>query len=515
MFTALFGAFLGLASPVAHAEGGDLLLSAGGGYWWTDENENLGSQYTGVVRIGHGLGSHVFFELGTGWTQGQTRYRWCPPDASGQSPEVCNDTIKLGPHRYDAFTPRGSLSINLAPDSPVQPFFSVGGGLIYKMVDAPERDLALEAPIEGLDGATVDNWKNPDLDALISVGPGLIIQMLGPVSLRADFRYQMTMGGAAEDIGGTPDLYSNWEVTGGLMFKAAWFWRDSDGDGLIDREDQCPANPEDYDTFEDEDGCPDTDNDGDRILDEYDDCMHDPEDFDEFQDKDGCPEEDNDLDGILDRADDCPEMPEDLDGNEDDDGCPEGDNDRDGIEDRYDRCPNDPEDIDGFQDADGCEDTDNDSDGILDFQDECADNAETYNGFEDADGCPDGIPAEVQRFTGVIHGIHFEVDRAKIRLTSLPLLDEAALALVSFASIKMEVQGHTDSDGGSEYNIDLSARRAKAVVEYLVSQGVEPGRLSWVGYGEDRPLYPNNSEEEKEANRRVEFHLILDEDGGG
>jgi outer membrane protein OmpA-like peptidoglycan-associated protein len=498
----------------AHAAGGDLLVSVGGGYWWTDQNENLDSTPLGVVRIGHGLGDRLFFEAGTGWAQGYTRYAWCKRvpgvDSSGQPILVvvtdCAESEKLGTHRYNAFTPRMTFSVNLAPESPVQPIFSVGGGLIYKMIDADRGLEEGDVPIN-VDGKAVDNWKNPDIDSLITVGPGLIIQMLGPMSLRADFRYEMTLGGAADKFGDIPDLYSDWEVVGSLMFKAAWFWRDTDGDGLIDREDRCPIDPEDYDSFEDEDGCPDVDNDEDGILDDYDNCMHEPEDFDEFQDKDGCPEPDNDLDGIFDAQDDCPNLPEDLDGNKDSDGCPEGDNDGDGIEDRFDRCPNDPEDIDGFQDADGCDDKDNDADGILDFQDECADNAETYNGFEDADGCPDGVPSEVQRFTGVIHGIHFEVNRAKLRLTSLPLLDDAASVLVEYPSIELEIQGHTDSDGDNEHNLELSARRAKAVVEYIVSQGVEPERLSWVGYGEDRPLYPNNSDEEKEANRRVEFHL--------
>ncbi len=517
MISAFLGCLFFLGSP-AQAAGGDLLISAGGGYWWTDQNENLGSTPLGVVRIGHGLGDRLFFEAGTGWAQGYTRYSWCPPESTLQT-EGCWDgqsfladgtrqtTNVLGNFLYNAFTPRMTFSVNLAPESPVQPVFSVGGGMIYKMVTAPERGLEEgDVPIN-VDGKAVDNWKNPDIDGLVTVGPGLIIEMLGPMSLRADFRYQMTLGGAAEQVGDIPDLYSDWEVVGSLMFKAAWFWRDTDGDGLIDREDRCPVDPEDYDSFEDEDGCPDVDNDEDGILDEYDNCMHEPEDFDEFQDKDGCPEPDNDLDGIFDLQDDCPDTPEDLDGNEDADGCPEGDNDGDGIEDRYDRCPNDPEDIDGFQDEDGCDDKDNDADGILDFQDECADNAESYNGFEDADGCPDGVPSEVQRFTGVIHGIHFEVNRAKLRLTSLPLLDDAARVLVEYPSIELEVQGHTDSDGDNEHNLDLSARRAKAVVEYIVSQGVEPERLSWVGYGEDRPLYPNNTDEEKEANRRVEFHL--------
>ena len=66
--------------------------------------------------------------------------------------------------------------------------------------------------------------------------------------------------------------------------------RDSDGDGIPDDVDQCPNEPEDYDGFQDEDGCPDPDNDGDGIPDVDDLCPLDPEDFDGFQDEDGCPD---------------------------------------------------------------------------------------------------------------------------------------------------------------------------------------------------------------------------------
>ena len=70
---------------------------------------------------------------------------------------------------------------------------------------------------------------------------------------------------------------------------------DRDGDGLTDDVDECPDDPEDFDEFEDEDGCPEPDNDQDGILDEPDQCPNDPEDVDDFEDEDGCPDPDNDL----------------------------------------------------------------------------------------------------------------------------------------------------------------------------------------------------------------------------
>ena len=131
---------------------------------------------------------------------------------------------------------------------------------------------------------------------------------------------------------------------------------DSDGDGILDENDACPNQPEDFDGFEDTDGCPDLDNDGDGIPDVQDQCPDIAEDFDNFLDSDGCPEVDNDLDGIPDIDDKCPDQPEDFDGYLDDDGCPDLDNDGDGIPDTKDICPNQPENYNGFEDNDGCPD---------------------------------------------------------------------------------------------------------------------------------------------------------------
>jgi OmpA-OmpF porin, OOP family len=170
---------------------------------------------------------------------------------------------------------------------------------------------------------------------------------------------------------------------------------DRDGDGIPDDRDQCPTAAEDFDGFQDSDGCPDPDNDGDGILDVNDKCPMLAEDFDGFQDQDGCPDTDNDQDGIPDDADHCPNKPETYNGYKDDDGCPdEADQDNDGIPDSRDKCPLEAEDTDGFQDEDGCPDLDNDQDGIPDVRDECINEPETYNGYKDEDGCPDELPGK-------------------------------------------------------------------------------------------------------------------------
>lgn len=167
--------------------------------------------------------------------------------------------------------------------------------------------------------------------------------------------------------------------------------RDRDHDGIPDRKDRCPAEAEDRDGFQDDDGCLDPDDDGDGILDVVDECPRAAEDVDGFQDEDGCPDLDNDGDGIPDLRDACPDEPETINGYRDADGCPDAivDSDGDGIADGDDLCPQAAEDLDRFEDGDGCPDPDNDLDGIADADDRCPDEAEDYDGVSDDDGCPD------------------------------------------------------------------------------------------------------------------------------
>ena len=244
---------------------------------------------------------------------------------------------------------------------------------------------------------------------------------------------------------------------------------DRDGDGLKDDVDQCPDDPEDFDDFEDEDGCPEPDNDRDGILDVDDQCPNEPEDKDGFEDEDGCPEGnelDRDGDGIPDNVDQCPDDPEDKDGFQDEDGCPDLDNDQDGILDVDDLCPDDPEDIDGFEDKDGCPDPDNDNDRILDKDDECPridgetreETAETYNGDDDDDGCPDrGRVVVTDTKIEILDKIYFEYNKAVIKSESYPILDAIVATLEGNPDIHSSRFRATPTSAARDaYNLDLS-----------------------------------------------------------
>jgi outer membrane protein OmpA-like peptidoglycan-associated protein len=293
------------------------------------------------------------------------------------------------------------------------------------------------------------------------------------------------------------------------------FDRDSDDDGVLDGQEANPSANTDLDgdgllnamdPDSDGDGLLDTDHDG--LKDPVDDCPTDPEDFDDFEDGDGCPELDNDKDGIADRDDKCPNDPADMDKFQDEDGCPDPDNDQDGIPDRDDKCPNDPEDKDKFQDEDGCPDPDNDKDGILDPNDKCPNEPESRNDFEDDDGCPD-VKAEVTPDEIKVDMVYFDRDKATIKPESLPVLDAVVRVMKSHPEIEyVEVQGHTDERAPDAYNLGLSDRRAKAVVAYLIKNGVEKTRLRGKGYGETMPLVNESNEAAWAKNRRVVFQIV-------
>jgi OOP family OmpA-OmpF porin len=293
---------------------------------------------------------------------------------------------------------------------------------------------------------------------------------------------------------------------------------DRDGDGYTDDQDQCPDDPEDFDGFEDEDGCPDPDNDRDGILDVDDACPDIPEDFDGDQDEDGCPEGsdgDRDGDGILDSRDKCPDVPEDKDQFEDEDGCPEPDNDKDGILDVDDACPNDPEDKDGFEDLDGCPEPDNDLDGIPDVKDQCPNEPETYNGFEDEDGCPDKGKVIIEgNDILILEKINFATNSTEILPNSFPIVDAVATTLKHHPEfLVIEIAGHADERSSDEYNLNLTKGRAASVVQALVDRHIDPARFVSQGYGEYCPLDEGHNEAAWEQNRRVEFKVVKTEDG--
>ncbi len=284
---------------------------------------------------------------------------------------------------------------------------------------------------------------------------------------------------------------------------------DRDGDGIEDEEDRCPAEPEDEDGFEDHDGCPDTDDDADGIVDAQDRCPRQPETRNGFEDGDGCPDEvpDTDGDGIKDDLDQCDEQPEDPDQFQDEDGCPDPDNDGDGVLDGADRCPNEA----GPVENRGCPDTDRDGDSVVDRLDNCPDEP----GDPANHGCKKKQKVVIRRDRlEILDKVYFKTNSDRIRRRSYALLMNVAAVLNAHPEIdRVRIEGHTDSRGQRDYNLQLSQRRAESVLRFLVERGgVDQSRLRAVGYGPDRPVVPNaRTRQDHARNRRVEFVIVMPE----
>lgn len=309
-------------------------------------------------------------------------------------------------------------------------------------------------------------------------GDGLFgLEILAGVRTRLERFIDVTLAGG---IGATQGIGTPmWRGVLGVTLQPEE--RDRDHDGIVDRLDTCPNEPEDFDSHDDLDGCPDPDNDNDGVLDVDDKCVNTPETPNGIADSDGCPDGD----------------PMDIDG----DGIPQG----------QDKCPTEPEDIDGFQDEDGCPDRDNDRDGVLDEADKCPTERETINGVADYDGCPDegqGSTEYVQNRKIIIsQTVNFETAKSVIKDESKVLLDQVALQIIAHDDEiqRIRIEGHTDNVGAAEGNRVLSQARAEAVRTYLIERGVRASKLEAKGYGEDAPIDSNDTPAGRARNRRVEF----------
>ena len=114
-------------------------------------------------------------------------------------------------------------------------------------------------------------------------------------------------------------------------------------------------------------------------------------------------------------------------------------------------------------------------------------------------------PVKVYTFEDV----NFGFDQYSLRPSALRILDEAVTAMQGDPTLKLQIQGYTDNIGTPEYNLALGDRRAKAVQNYLISRGIDSGRLSTISYGEENPKYSNAREETRRLNRRAALVVRL------
>ena len=208
----------------------------------------------------------------------------------------------------------------------------------------------------------------------------------------------------------------------------------------------------------------------------------------------GCP--DTDGDGISDNNDNCPNTA----GLASLSGCPDADG--DGIADGNDNCPNQA----GPAANNGCPWPDTDGDGVLDKDDQCPNEAGTVAN----NGCPEVLPTpEVEEtLTNYARTINFNTGKSTFKEDSYPTLQAIAAILKEYPKANFTIEGHTDSVGSKSSNQLLSERRANAVMDYLVNNGISADRLTAVGYGEDNPIDSNATRAGRANNRRVEVTLV-------
>lgn len=248
---------------------------------------------------------------------------------------------------------------------------------------------------------------------------------------------------------------------------------DRDNDGILDADDACPDNPGVRTGDPKTNGC--ADRDGDGVYDPVDACV--------------------DVPGL---ASDDPKL----------NGCPDPDRDKDGVPNAEDACP----DVAGIKTSDpktnGCPDPDRDKDGIANEQDACPDEPGKPDPDPKKNGCPKAFVAQGQ--IKILDQVKFKTGSAQILpgKDSEEVLQAVLKVLQDHPEItKVRVEGHTDNTGSAKINTKLSADRAATVVKWLTAKGIAKERLTSQGFGPDKPIDSNTTEEGRRNNRRVEFHI--------
>lgn len=335
----------------------------------------------------------------------------------------------------------------------------------------------------------------------LPIGAGAAFRLSNTYSINLEYGDRTIFGGTKLDFTDmgkeNNDHYSYASV--GLQINLGV--KDTDGDGVRDKDDLCPETPGKIELA----GCPDKDNDG---IADKDDACPDVAGKAEFK---GCP--DTDGDGIIDSQDACPEAA----GKPELKGCPDRDN--DGIADKDDKCP----DLAGLKELAGC--PDRDGDGIADNDDACPD----VKGLAQFKGCPDtdgdGIPDNLDKCPDVFGVaanagcpevkqieyfkiVYFNFDKSVPATKFIKDLDEVVAIMQENSDTRLSIEGYADSQGPAAYNLKLSEKRAVFVINYLAKKGINKDRLVKSFYGENKPAATNTTKDGRAKNRRVEIKSV-------
>jgi OmpA-OmpF porin, OOP family len=253
---------------------------------------------------------------------------------------------------------------------------------------------------------------------------------------------------------------------------------------------------------------PDRDRDG--VLDADDACPDVPGPMSSDPATNGCPPPaDRDHDGVLDPVDACPDVAGEKTDDPNTNGCPPPpDRDHDGVLDADDACPDVAGDKTDDPKTNGCPPPpDRDHDGVLDAEDACPDDPGNRDPDPKRNGCPIAYVQGDQ--IRILDQVKFKTGSAQILPghDSEDVLLAVAQVLNQHADLHVRIEGHTDSRGSAKLNRKLSKNRAQSVVDWLVRHGIDAQRMSSEGFGPDRPIDSNKTEEGRRNNRRVEFHI--------
>lgn len=209
----------------------------------------------------------------------------------------------------------------------------------------------------------------------------------------------------------------------------------------------------------------------------------------------GCPVPDTDHDGINDEHDSCNTIP----GLARYNGCPIPDSDGDGVNDEEDKCPHQV----GLARYQGCPIPDRDGDGVNDEEDKCPDKP----GTPENHGCPEIKKETAEKINYIAQNIFFKSSSDQLTDSSYLALDELKGLLQVHPEVHLTIEGHTDNQGRPEKNLILSRKRALAVKDYLVKNGIAETQLTATGLGQEHPIADNSTETGRAANRRVELKM--------
>ncbi len=385
----------------------------------------------------------------------------------------------------DIINAGASIDFSIAVAESVIPYIGVGG--TYLNFSPKNSNGTI------LEFNSKDRYKKNIFSLMIEAG--VDYQLSDRFNLKAGLSYFPTSTDYLDDISAGKKNDSFLSVLVGVSY--AFIGRtDSDHDGVDDRFDLCPDTP--LGVKVDEFGCP-LDSDKDGVPDYLDKCPDTP--LGVTVDKNGCPL-DSDGDGVPDYLDKCPNTP--LGVVVDANGCPP-DEDGDGVPDYLDKCPNTPQGV--KVDKNGCP-LDSDGDGVPDYLDKCPN---TPPGVKvNSEGCPEDQSNQDTFYQFILRGDDtFESNSAVLTNSAKLLLNEIAFYLQNRPDTKWRIEGHMDSQGSVSTIKKLSYDRAKAVFDYLVSQGLSPNRFTIYGLGDSFPIGNNNTAEGRSSNRRI---MIIRED---